>query len=141
MQREDPIRQAFGLSPARKTLRASDADREATAEALRQAHSEGRLATHELDERLDACFAAKTYGDLDGLVADLPRAREPKQAPRRPSLWSLPRLVPIVLLLIAFTLAWHGFWLVWALVLFTAIRFGHRRRYSRRHDPGHGRFV
>ena len=55
-------------------LRASDADREHTAELLRRAAGEGRLTVDELDERLDAAFAARTRADLQRLVADLPAA-------------------------------------------------------------------
>ncbi|MFF1557077.1 DUF1707 domain-containing protein [Streptomyces sp. NPDC058279] len=54
-------------------LRAGDADREAVAERLRIAAGEGRIGLSELEERLDRAFAAKTYGELDVLVADLPR--------------------------------------------------------------------
>jgi hypothetical protein len=57
---------------SRDELRASDADREHTADRLRQALSEGRLDLHEYDERLQRAYAAKTYGDLKGVVADLP---------------------------------------------------------------------
>ncbi|NUT51189.1 MAG: DUF1707 and DUF2154 domain-containing protein [Saccharothrix sp.] len=52
-------------------MRASDADREKVAQVLQQAHGEGRLDLHELDERLVAVYAAKTYGDLVPLTADL----------------------------------------------------------------------
>ena len=54
------------------TLRASDADRDAVADRLRRAAIEGRLDPDELDERLDTALRAKTYGELDRLVADLP---------------------------------------------------------------------
>ena len=52
--------------------RAADADREAVAERLRIAAGEGRLELWELDERLGRAYTAKTYGDLELLVADLP---------------------------------------------------------------------
>ena len=52
-------------------LRASDADREHTAEALRQAAGEGRLTVEELDERLHEAFGARTRSELQTLVADL----------------------------------------------------------------------
>lgn len=52
-------------------MRASDADREKVAQVLQQAHGEGRLDLHELDERLAAVYAAKTYGELVPLTADL----------------------------------------------------------------------
>ena len=52
-------------------MRASDSDREKVARVLQQAHGEGRLDLHELDERLAAVYAAKTYGELVPLTADL----------------------------------------------------------------------
>jgi hypothetical protein len=56
----------------RALLRASDQDREQVAQRLRTAALEGRLTNDELDERLGAAFAARTYGELDELVGDLP---------------------------------------------------------------------
>jgi hypothetical protein len=52
--------------------RAADADREAVAERLRIAAGDGRIDLAELDERLTQAYAAKTYGQLEALVADLP---------------------------------------------------------------------
>jgi hypothetical protein len=56
----------------RSRLRISDADRHRVAELLREAAGEGRLDIDELDERLEAAYSAKTYGDLVPLTADLP---------------------------------------------------------------------
>ena len=53
-------------------LRASDRDREQTAERLRHAAGEGRLLPEELEHRLRATFGARTYGELDTIVRDLP---------------------------------------------------------------------
>jgi hypothetical protein len=55
-------------------LRASNVDRERVAEVLRTAAAEGRLDLDELDERLAAAYAAKTYADLVPLTHDLPVA-------------------------------------------------------------------
>ena len=52
----------------RNSLRASDQDREHAAEVLRDAAGEGRLSPEELDERLDAVYAAKTYTDLEPII-------------------------------------------------------------------------
>ena len=57
-----------------RDLRISDADRHRVAELLREAAGEGRLDLEELDERLEATYAAKTYGDLVPLTVDLPHA-------------------------------------------------------------------
>lgn len=56
----------------RGQLRASDADRELAAETLRQAAGDGRLTLGELDERLAAAHAAKSYAELEKLTEDLP---------------------------------------------------------------------
>ncbi len=58
--------------PGDPRLRASDADRERTAQLLREHHAVGRLTAEEFDERLNKVFAAKTVGELDALLADLP---------------------------------------------------------------------
>ncbi|MFK4064904.1 DUF1707 domain-containing protein [Streptomyces sp. NPDC029674] len=59
-------------SPALPDLRASDADRERVAEQLRDAMAEGRLDMTEFEERLDATYKARTYGELEPLTRDLP---------------------------------------------------------------------
>ncbi|MDX6361803.1 MAG: hypothetical protein QOC85_806 [Streptomyces sp.] len=67
---ELPVPRAPGLpSPE---LRASDADRERVAEQLRDAVAEGRLDMAEFEERLEATYAARTYGELAPITRDLP---------------------------------------------------------------------
>jgi hypothetical protein len=61
--------------------RASDADREAVAEVLRRAVGDGRLTLDELHERLESTYSAKTYGELEPIVADLPVALPPAVRP------------------------------------------------------------
>ncbi|MFC4852010.1 DUF1707 SHOCT-like domain-containing protein [Actinophytocola glycyrrhizae] len=61
----------------RDEMRAGDNDRQAVADKLKQAHDEGRLELVEYDERLQRAYAAKTYGDLKGLLDDLPTAPLP----------------------------------------------------------------
>jgi hypothetical protein len=58
--------------PGDPRLRASDADRERTVQLLREHHAEGRLDMEEFHDRLNAAYAAKTMGDLDEILADLP---------------------------------------------------------------------
>ncbi|MFF4490908.1 DUF1707 domain-containing protein [Streptomyces sp. NPDC001544] len=53
-------------------LRASDADRERVAEVLRDALAEGRLDMEEFEERLEATYKARTYGELTPITCDLP---------------------------------------------------------------------
>jgi hypothetical protein len=94
-------------SPPRPALRASDADRERTAAALRRHHLDGRLDTDELQDRLGRCYAARTVGELAALVADLPEDQPPAPtAPARARRSGVP-LVPVLLLalVVAGTLA------------------------------------
>jgi len=60
-------------APGPEEQRAGDADRDAVAEMLRIAAGEGRIDLTELEERLGLVNSAKTYGELDLLVADLPQ--------------------------------------------------------------------
>lgn len=60
------------MADQRAHQRAADADRQAVADRLRVALDEGRLDFHEYDGRLRDAYTAKTYGELDRLVADLP---------------------------------------------------------------------
>jgi hypothetical protein len=53
-------------------LRASDAERDRVADILREALAEGRLDADEHSERLDRVYAAKTLGELEPLIGDLP---------------------------------------------------------------------
>lgn len=61
-------------------LRAADADRAAVAGVLGEHMSAGRLTLDEYDERLTLAYAARTFGELDELTADLP-AHLPEPAP------------------------------------------------------------
>jgi uncharacterized protein (DUF1800 family) len=53
-------------------IRASDEDRDRTASLLREHHAAGRLTAEEFNERLDQAYQAKTLGELDEIMSDLP---------------------------------------------------------------------
>jgi hypothetical protein len=53
-------------------VRASDAEREAVVARLNAATGEGRLSLEEFSERVTVALAARTQGDLDLVVQDLP---------------------------------------------------------------------
>jgi hypothetical protein len=53
-------------------MRASDADRDRVAGALREHCAQGRLTVEELNERLEVTYTARTLGDLDRVTQDLP---------------------------------------------------------------------
>jgi hypothetical protein len=65
-------------------LRISDAERHQVAEILREAAGEGRLDLDELDARLEATYAARTYADLVPITLDLPAHPHPVPAVRAP---------------------------------------------------------
>jgi hypothetical protein len=54
--------------------RVGDAEREATAEQLREHYATGRLTMDEFRSRLDAAYSAVTAADLRRVTADLPAA-------------------------------------------------------------------
>jgi uncharacterized membrane protein len=58
--------------PPDPRIRASDADRDRAASLLREHHAVGRLSVEEFNERLDKVYAAKTMGEIDEQLADLP---------------------------------------------------------------------
>jgi hypothetical protein len=51
---------------------AATADRERAVSVLRAGFTEGRLSQDELDDRVARAYAARTYGQLWALTADLP---------------------------------------------------------------------
>jgi hypothetical protein len=57
--------------PPAGSIRVGHRERDAVAAVLQEAAVDGRLSMAELDERLGAALQAKTYADLDPLVADL----------------------------------------------------------------------
>ena len=64
-----------GLWRSRRDIRASDEDRERTAEALRAHFAAGRLQSVELEHRIERAYTANTRRELAGLLADLPADR------------------------------------------------------------------
>jgi Domain of unknown function (DUF1707) len=79
-----------GTDPTR--LRISDSERHQVAEILREAAGEGRLDMDELDQRLEATYAARTYADLVPITLDLPA--HPHQRPVVKPAAALPDVVP-----------------------------------------------
>jgi len=69
--------------PRDRRLRVSNDEREAVAEILRREHVAGRLDNEEFDERLGTCLSARTYADLDALIADFPATEIERRRPRR----------------------------------------------------------
>ncbi|MFG2684261.1 DUF1707 domain-containing protein [Streptomyces sp. NPDC048392] len=84
-----------GADTRTSELRASDTDRDRVADMLREALAEGRLTADEHAERVEGVLAAKTVGELDVFVRDLPAAHGLRRdatapAPRRPAAGAIP---------------------------------------------------
>ncbi len=75
---EEQIPPRGAATPADPTLRASDADRERLVAELNEHAVDGRLDTEDLEQRVEAAYAARTTGELDALRRDLPVT--PRQA-------------------------------------------------------------
>jgi hypothetical protein len=120
--------------PKRGTLRASDDDREQIVERLRTAAVEGRLASHELEHRVTTALRARTYGELDETVADLPGGSA-ISGPRASGHWAVttvrahPALllvaIPVAALAVATLVA---ITVLWSAVMIIALMLGHRGR-------------
>jgi Domain of unknown function (DUF1707)/Cell wall-active antibiotics response 4TMS YvqF len=78
--RDHTGRMADDVLPA---LRASDAERDRAATALREHLAQGRLTLDELADRLDRVYAAKTRAELEAVSEDLPGAAARPAATRR----------------------------------------------------------
>jgi hypothetical protein len=125
-------------------LRVSDAERDAIVTELGQHFQDGRLDQGEFDQRVGAALVARTRGDLNAVVTDLPRpaAGGPPTTAGFHSAW--PRVLAIVpVLAIAAFIAgagggWHhgwpfaplGFvWLIVPVLVVRALARGRRRQW------------
>ena len=99
---------------------ASSADRERAVGVLRAGFTEGRLNQDELDDRIARAFAARTYGDLWALTADLPAGALPYPDALPPGL-SGPQASPAVPPGAEPAASWHSAaaLVITALVIFT----------------------
>ncbi|HTA03748.1 MAG TPA: DUF1707 domain-containing protein [Streptosporangiaceae bacterium] len=122
-------------------LRAGDADRDAILTQLSEHFGAGRLTAEELDERSGRVLSARTMGELDELVSDLPRIRGPM--PEHPPLppprgtGVLSALIPVGVAIAFVTSAVtigtpHHDWFPWWTVplAFLIVRKGVRRLHS-----------
>ena len=116
---QPPVPEGFGagVSGVNPGWLAASADRERAVGVLRAGFTEGRLTQEELDERVAQAYAARTYGQLWALTADLPTGALPypqlphgpgaivvPQENAAPSHWK-PAAALIITALVIFTLA------------------------------------
>src|SRR5271166_3470280 len=84
-----PVVQGHGgyqvrMNPA---MRAASTDRERAVDVLKAGFAEGRLTQDEYNDRMGRAYAARTYGELMALTADLP-------AGAMPTVWPVPMYQP-----------------------------------------------
>ncbi len=111
-------------------LRVSDQDRERVASEIREHYAQGRLDRAELDDRLGRAYAARTGGELNALVADLPPlsnavedvhsevALQRAKLSRELMQQTGGALIPFILCTVVWVLggASGSFWPIWALI-------------------------
>jgi Domain of unknown function (DUF1707)/Domain of unknown function (DUF4190) len=83
-----PVPQAGYQVRTHASMRASSADRERAVDVLKAGFTEGRLTQDEYNDRMGRAYAARTYGDLAVLTADLPAGAFPVPA------WPVPAYQP-----------------------------------------------
>ncbi len=70
------------MDPAHPDRLASDLERNETLSRLRTGCAEGRLTMEEFADRAALVYGARTAGELERVVADLPTEPDPQPAPR-----------------------------------------------------------
>jgi Domain of unknown function (DUF1707) len=103
---------------ANSDLRASDQERQATADQLKVHLAAGRLDMNEYEERVQQALAARTRRDLDGLLSDLPWTGSAAVQPPPSRLFFAPVLfVVAVLATVILTIgAVHWFFFPWWII-------------------------
>jgi hypothetical protein len=121
-----------GLSP--DDLRASDADRDAAADRIRVAATEGRLDPEELDSRLTAVYEARWCSELTRLTADV----TPRAQALAPPTFVRPQTSPNGFAIASLVLG--VLWLAW-LGSILAVVFGHIALRQIGGEPNKGRSL
>jgi hypothetical protein len=115
----------FTRGPRDRSLRVSDKERDAVSKILQGAHGEGRLDGDEFQTRLERCLRAKTYADLDELIADFPREGVevvPTGQRRGWRAWPVPFVFLPLAVFAAVAIGAHVAWLAIPLVFYFVVR-------------------
>ena len=119
----------------RTDVRVSDADRQATVEQLSRHTGEGRLTLEEFEARVDEALEAKTHGELQLVLRELPAERRPLRQ-RYSSGMIRAAAIWVVILVAAVVLIGPGalWWLV-PLAFFKFGAFGGHHHHTSRERP------
>ena len=90
----------------RNDVRASDAERDSAAAALREHFVQGRLTLEELISRLDTALTARMRSQLDNLLADLPSRKDRRPTVPEPNPVVFPARYAAVAILIIVMAVW-----------------------------------
>lgn len=122
-------------------LLVADDDRARAAEELRVHHDAGRLTLDEFESRLAEANSARTRGDLERALRQLPRREPPASLRLRDRRWSSLAL-QYALVNVVCILVWlfsgngiHDFWPKWVLVATLAMYLRRLGRSRRRELP------
>ena len=122
-------------------LLVADDDRAKAAEELREHHDAGRLTVEEFEERLAEANSARTRGDLEHALRQLPHNEPPASLRPRDRRWSSLAL-QYVLVNVVCILVWlfsgngiHDFWPKWVLLGTLVMYLRRLGRRSRRTLP------
>jgi len=138
---------AAGRAWPRPELRAGTADRQRVVDELQRHYVDGRLSADELGERVSQATAARTFGELQAVLADLPPLEgpavstvvdQPARSPWPAAEWGLP-VGAVLALLAVLLLVWlvaipglHlGFVPIWPLFIWGFFFIGRPGRRSR----------
>ena len=119
----------------------ADADRATAADEMRQHYDSGRLTLDEFESRLDEVHAARTRGDLEHALRQLPRTEPPVSLRPRDRRWSSLALQYALINLVAI-LIWalqgaqtNDFWPRWVLLVTLIMYFRRLGGRSGRRGP------
>jgi hypothetical protein len=134
----------YGQSPyapppySQPGMLAAQADRDRSMDVLKAAYGEGRLTKDEFDVRCGRVMMARTYGDLAGVVADLPAGPMGVVAPYQAGFYMPARVAPTNGLAIAALICGLAEMFTLGLAAIPAVILGHLARGQIKHTGERG---
>ena len=115
----------------RADIRVSDTDRQATIDQLSRHTGDGRLTLEDFEVRVDEALEAKTHGDLQHALRELPVSRPSIRQRYSAGMIRAAAIWAVILVAVAFAIGPGALWWVVPLAFFRLRGFGHHhRRYD-----------